>query len=215
MNKFIFGFAFVLTLSACNKTNEANADNFTKSMNAYLAKRGDLCFDYSWPVDVTLAEFPYNSRNAIQMPVLEKLGLVHSSDAIKTIPIDDSNETRSVAAKRYQLTETGLKDYRAHNVVSSIIPGAKPIDRKDLCVATLTLDKIVKWEELPAVSGNRQVEVSYTYHVKSVPWMQDADARHVFQLADRVIQGDGKTEMKEAFVMTKDGWVAKDLLHFQ
>ena len=48
---------------------------FTRAMNTYLEKRGDLCLaKSSWPIDVTQHEIDIGARNAVQMPVLERLG---------------------------------------------------------------------------------------------------------------------------------------------
>jgi len=77
----------------------------------------------------------------------------------------------------------------------------------DFCVASLTLDKVVKWT--PPDDPKLQTEriVSYTYRIKAADWMSDSDARKVFPIVDRIIQGQGKLQMT-ATVEWRDGqWV--------
>ena len=79
--------------------------------------------------------------------------------------------------------------------------------RGDFCVASLTLDQVVKWT--PPDDPKLQAEriVSYTYRIKAADWMSDADARKVFPIVDRIIRGEGKLQMT-ATVELKDGqWV--------
>ena len=52
-----------------------------KAVAAYLADHGDLCVGkFTWPPDVTLADREGGSNDAVQMPVLEHLGLVESTE---------------------------------------------------------------------------------------------------------------------------------------
>ncbi len=48
-------------------------------MQAFLADHGDLCLAmYTWPREVTAEDRESNSNEAVQMPVLERLGVVQS-----------------------------------------------------------------------------------------------------------------------------------------
>jgi hypothetical protein len=160
----------------------ANRDNFTRGMVAYLAARGELCLGKELPLDVTEREFQLRARNAVQMPALEHLGLVTSSAAMGQITTEDGPVAVSVT--RFELTDAGRHYYRTQ-------PGAGEGQRAhgDLCVAKLSLDKVVSWE-MAAEKGARSAVVSYTYHVAG---------------ADRAL-------LKEGFTLTNDGWVANELL---
>ncbi len=62
------------------RVTDASEGNFVQALHAYLDKRGDLCVNRStWPVDVTSEEAEQGSRNSMQLPVLERLGLVRST----------------------------------------------------------------------------------------------------------------------------------------
>ena len=86
------GAALLAALAGCGpKPPEADLQNLTAAMNAYLAKKGDLCLGKTrWPIDVPQREAGTRARNALQMPVLERLGLVSASKA--TIKDDKEQE---------------------------------------------------------------------------------------------------------------------------
>ena len=154
------------------------------ALNAYLAKQGDVCLGkVDWPIDVGQHDFQQNARDAIQMPVLEKLGLVTSK----------VTEKESVPVKRYALTKVGLQSYLA--------------PRKDLCAATITLDQVVRWEEGPQ-SPLRQGTIYYTYHVSPASWMRSTDAQKVFPMVDKVIKGEGTLQLAQQLQLTREGWIA-------
>src|ERR1019366_3281039 len=190
----------LIVLGAC--TTQANRENFTQGMNAYLAKRGDLCLaKYDWPIDVTPAEFAAGARNAVQMPVLQKLGLVDVSD----VSVETKTDNAVVAAKvkRYQLTESGKKYYLTRELRTLAPDGSKTVQRGDFCVAKLSLDKIVAWDPPTNDSARRETVVTYTYTVEAAPWLQDPGAKRVFPLVDRVVQGARVAQFQEAFALTK------------
>ena len=171
----------------------------------YLAKQGQLCLGKSeWPIDVSQQDFQENERDAVQLPVLEKLGLVTSKVAeTQRLGIDD-NALHSVAVKRYELTKEGLKSYVDKDNIARGSGGGKAEHHKDLCAAKLTLDKVVRWE--PAEVGHGTV--FYTYHVTAVPWMKSADAQKVFPMIDKIIKGEGTMQLSQRMVLSKEGWTA-------
>lgn len=199
----------MIALGAC--TADADRETFTQGMHAYLAKRGDLCLaKYDWPIDVTPAQFAAGARNAVQMPVLQKLGLVSVSAA--SVETKTDNAVVATTVKRYQLTDNGKKYYLTRELRTLAADGGKTSHHGDFCVAKLSLDKIVAWDAPANDSARKEVLVTYTYSVEAAPWLQDPDARRVFPMVDRVVQGARVARLQEAFALTKDGWVAKDLL---
>ena len=193
-------------LGAC--TPEANRENLTQGMNDYLSKHGNLCLaKQNWPIEITPADFAAGMRDAIQMPVLQKLGLISVSDV--SVKTKDGNKTSVTMIKRYQLTEDGKKYYLTRESDIPASSDGKHSPKGDLCVAQLTLDKIVAWEPLTDNNALKETLVTYTYNVKAATWLQDPDAKRVFPMIDRVVQGAHVAQLKEAFVLSKNGWVAK------
>lgn len=220
----------LLLVGACRHKADvtaANLTNFTAAMNAYLQSRGDLCIARAeWPVDVTLADGAARTRDAVQMPVLERLGLVDSA-------------VLSGASKvtRYRLTEKGRQQYvdrGTHRPVSAEGPNRGDAD---FCVAHLTLDRIVGWEIHP---GEPKVErardlkndpksgpqapapapaasptdatLTYTFHVVAPAWTREPAFERAFPAVSRVVRGDGVAQLTETLTLTPTGWIANELL---
>ena len=85
--------------------------NFTAAVTDYLAQRGHLCIaKYDWPIAVTEADRQARSVDALQMPVLETLGLVSSRDDDRHAP-GRRRRAATVPAREYALTAEGEKYY--------------------------------------------------------------------------------------------------------
>ena len=206
MNQPAIGLLCIAALGACSSNTDANLENFTAATQAYLARKGDLCLaKTSWPIDVTQHEVKLGARNALQMPVLEKLGLVRSS----VITAASTGQGAAADVRRYELTDAGKK-YYLHRETRSAAAGGAGIEQGDFCAARLSLDKVVGWETLRTASGGREAVVSYTYKVDAAPWTQDADIRKVFPMVDYIVRGQQSAQLKEAFTLTERGWTAKD-----
>lgn len=164
----------------------------------YLAKQGQLCLGkFDWPIDVSQQDFQENTRDAVQMPVLEKLGVVTSTVAeTQRLGVDD-NAVHTVAVKRYELTSAGRKSY-----VDKDITRGQLQHHKDLCAAKVTLDKIVRWEPTDVGQGT----VFYTYRVTAVPWALSPDALKVFPMIDKIVKGEGTLQLSQRMQLGKEGW---------
>jgi hypothetical protein len=195
-----------------------DAANVTRAMNDYLARRGDLCLAKSdWPVVVTEAESHAGSRNALQMPVLRRLGLVEAADVLVDEPDADGTgdaggKAHKVHALRYTLTAEGRKYYLARPPHRQ--PGGNryaEVDH-DFCAARLSLDRVVGWEPAAGPDGKgKEAVVTYTYRIAAAPWTSDSAVRAVFPMVDRVIRGAGAMQLTEGIVLGPAGWEAKDL----
>ncbi len=203
--------AATLALAACHKTphadqHTASAETFRSGMVAYLKARGDLCLGKTeFPIDVSQAEFQKGSRDALQMPALEHLGIVSSIQAVGTRDTEDGPV--AVDVRRYNLTDAGRRYYLSREVTGQQTSDGKPVFRSDLCVAKLSLDKIVGWQ----VTGS-SATVTYTYHVDAAPWTQNSEITQVFPMVARVVTGAGSNQLKEGFTLTPAGWVANELV---
>jgi hypothetical protein len=172
-----------LLLLACHRSGEPDLGTFTRGMEEYLQARGDLCLGKpSWPVEVTARDRAAGARDALQMPVLRRLGVV---------AVDEVD-----GVQRYHLTDLGMRSYRE--------------SRGDFCAARLTLDRVVGWEA-NGRDRYDHATVRYTYRVAAAPWMADAQARRVFPAVERVIRGAGRAELTQDFVRVQSRWVAREL----
>lgn len=216
MKKFITTsiiLAAIATLGGCSSDKELNQANVSKAMQNYLAQRGDLCLAKSqWPIDVTASETGTGSRNGVQMPVLEQLGLVSSADAVAERKDDEGNVSK-VPVRRYQLTDEGKKYYLARAPHKHEVDDHYAAVANDFCAAKLSLDHVVGWEPVkhPGATTTDEAVVTYTYQVAPAPWARDASVGRVFPMLDTVLKGAGVMQLKEAFVLTSAGWEAKDL----
>jgi len=193
-------------VAGCRDKRAPTERNFARGLNDYLAVQGDLCLGLEkdrWPIDVWPGSWAAHDRNALQMPVLQKLGLVSASDATVESP---SGAPTRVPVHRYQLTDAG----RAATRTRPGLAGNPGIE--DLCVAKLTLDTVKSWKVVDRGAGPKSAIVHYTYHADPVPWINDPDARRVFPMVDRVIRGAGSAELEEGFTLTAEGWVANELV---
>jgi hypothetical protein len=193
--------ASLALLAGCGPQQpEANLQNLTVAMNAYLAKKGDLCLGKTqWPIDVPQREVGTRARNAVQMPVLEHAGLV-SASAAKVEDAREGEQATEIAVTRYVLTEEGKKYVHTRET------------QPDFCAARLTLDKVVGWEALKEDKDGKDaktapaVVVTYTYKVDAAPWTGDADVQKAFPMVDRVVRGAGTMQLKQNFKRTEGGW---------
>jgi hypothetical protein len=199
----------LILLGGCqDKPAEPNMENFTKTINSYLAERGHLCLaKYEWPIYVA-DDKTSNSRDAVQMPVLEKLGLVKGTDMTVERTGDDGAKI-SAPGRQYALTDEGQKFY-VHKPVVVATSTKQVTHDADFCVATLTLDKVVGWEPPVEQDGTSRTSVLFTYKIDPAPWTKNPDFQRVFPMVTRVVEGAGTLQLREGVRLTKDGWVAEE-----
>jgi hypothetical protein len=197
--------ATLIASTACDDARTASEAHFTTGMQAYLTRRGDLCVGKpTWPIDVTRAEMIGGSRDAVQMPVLERLGLVTGTDAVAEVSTEDGPVKTDV--RRYTLTPEGLRYYLPRDAS----PG-RPASY-DFCAAKLTLEKVVGWDKPTSNVVGSHTTVEYTYRAAPAPWTSNPEAMRVFPMVARVVRGAGTDRLKEGFTLTDKGWVADELL---
>ena len=200
----------VLTVTACTASKQPSQDNLLKPMTDYLASHGDLCVDKSvWPIDVTHREVKSQSRNAVQLPVLEQLGLVRSSLAHADIK-NNNDVVENVEVMRYELTEEGNKYYLHKEMHSMASDGGTRTRAGDFCAAHLTLDKIISWDKPVVQDASTSTVVHFTYKVEPAPWANDPGIRQVFPMVARIMDGASVLQLQESFIWTAQGWLAKD-----
>ncbi|HMF42028.1 MAG TPA: hypothetical protein VKQ32_15245 [Polyangia bacterium] len=204
--------ALLASATACSRKPAVDAASLRKGLEAYLAQRGDVCIaKQNWPIDVADADRAARTRDAVQLPVLERLGVVESHP-IKIRTINEEDQPVVLSVTRYELTERGRQSYIDRRTRLPVAPRADGGHQADLCVVRVSLDKIVGWEAFPPSGPPARAVVSYTYTVDAVPWMRDPEALRVFPALARLIAGAGKAELKEGLALTASGWVANELL---
>jgi len=200
-------------LSACHdeKAQAASRDNFTAAVTDYLAQRGNLCVGkYDWPIAVTEAERRAGSLDAQQMPYLEKLGLV-AGRATQVARMASDGTTSTLAAREYALTDAGRK-YYLHVPIVVATPTQRTTHPADLCVAKLSLDRVIGWEKPATNNGRLASSVLFSYRiVDAAPWLQTPDARRAFPMAIRAIDNAGTLQVRLGVHLTPDGWIADEL----
>ena len=197
--KIVVPAGLLVAALACSRRPEpaAGGATITDALETYLARRGDLCVARStWPVDMTEQDRAQRTRDALQLPVLERLGVVESSPA--TVSLAGDYGPVAVHVRRYKLTERGRAFYNDR--------------RADLCVARLSLDKVARVQVLPSEQHPERAVVGYTYKVDAPTWMRDPEALRVFPAVARTLAGASRAELEETMVMTRSGWVARELL---
>ena len=169
------------------------------AVRKYLEEKGNFCLGkFEWPIAVSEEDRKTGTNNALQMPVLEKLGLVVVSDS----PGDPS-------IQNYSLTEEGQKYYLTRQTITVNSAGQKIRHPGDLCPAKLELDKVVAWDPPSVVDGKTQTTVKYTYRiVKAADWTQDPEVRKVFPMIARIIDNAGNQQLMQLFAWSDHGWVA-------
>jgi hypothetical protein len=196
----------ITPLSTQAGTVDLEPEELSRAVQAFLADHGDLCLAmYTWPRDVTSEDQQANSHEALQLPVLERLGVVRSVE----VPVPAAGETALPAgpAKRYSLTEKGRAYYLRKKRITLDVHTQPEEHEADFCVARLTLDKVVKWSPPEPIHNHLETVVKYTYHIKSADWLADASAREVFPIVDRIVRGQG-TLLMSATVQLQDGrWI--------
>ncbi|MES2129330.1 MAG: cytochrome c peroxidase, partial [Pseudomonadota bacterium] len=187
-------FLHTLTDRDLQRPNEAT---MAQALRNYLGKQGDLCVGkFEWPIDVAPGDAEAGSRDAVQLPVLERLGLVAATSGSV-----QRKDGALVPVQRYALTEMG-KRYYVRRPMTTLTPDGKPIVREgDLCVGKLQLDKVMAWAQASST-------VSYTYRLDVAPWMQDPAARKVFPMVDYIVQGQGKLKMEQRLRLADGQWQA-------
>ena len=187
--------AGVLALAGCALPGETTEGTLRPAMEKFLAERGDLCLGkYDWPIEVSERDFQAGTRDAVQLPVLEKAGIVRSSTQARTA--------------RYELTEAGRKFYIERETTHVTADGVKTVHHGDFCAGKLSLDTIVRSDEARTVGDHLETTVTYTYRMAAAPWARDPDVQRAFPMVARVVNGEGTMQLQQTLRSTGKGWVA-------
>jgi hypothetical protein len=211
MKKIVSSSLTVLLFFSASHSAFAAAEPDTKTLTPvlqnHLKEQGDFCLGkFEWPIDVSEADEVAKSRDALQMPVLVKLGLVSVATGGSALrKIDDAEIP--VPVKRYDLTEAGKKFYLPKVAVTGKV-GVEVTHQHDFCAGKFSLDKIISIKPLSKKADNIVYTVSYTYQIAAAEWTHDADVQKVFPMLAKIVNGAGKFTLQQNFKQEGKNWVA-------
>jgi len=180
------------------------------ALKKYLGQHGDLCVGkFDWPIDVPESDFEIGTRDTMQMPAMEKSGLVTYTNAVVERKQDEA--VQQVPVRRYELTEVGRKFYLKKEMASGG-PGGKPLLHPgDFCAGKLSLDKVVGWNKPVLVGGRRETTVTFTYTIAATSWARDPELQKVFPMVARVVSGERDLQLQQRLRWSGKSWVAVPL----
>lgn len=200
----LFLLTVVLMLGGCSSEKTPNADNFTKAINQYLAKHGQVCalVDQTLPTNVTLPEQKQQTGIGPQMVALEQAGLVRGSNTTAVVPTLADALTRSATpqpVRRYELTDEGKKYYRQTLVALG--------QTGEFCYGQKAVDSIEKWTEPAAMGPYTKSEVTYSHKVVNLAaWAQQPGIEQAFPDIRSTLQDASKVNQRAGLVLTNQGW---------
>lgn len=200
----VFLTGILVMLGGCNGAKVPNAANFTKAIDQYLAKHGQVCalVDQTFPVNVKVAEQKKQTGIGPQMAALEQAGLIRGSNTTAIVHgwADALGGRASPQpVRRYELTDEGQKYFR-QTLVGFGLAG-------EFCYGQKAVDSIVKWTEPAAMGPYTQSEVTYTYKIANLAaWAQLPDIRQAFPDVRSTIQDTPKANQIAGLQLTNKGW---------
>lgn len=216
MKKIVLSLMTVLPLLAAAASPASSADKLDRralerALSDHLRQRGDLCVGkFEWPIDVAAGDLEAGSRDAVQLPVLEKLGLVEATDG-SVLRKNAEGEEQAVPVRRYALTATGRQFY-VNRPRPTLTPQGERIERPgDFCAARLSLKKVVAWTPPQQVGEAQEVTATYTYAIAAPAWTGDAEVRRVFPMVAHIVDGAGKLQLKQRLRLVNKTWTAVEL----
>jgi hypothetical protein len=194
-------------LGGCGNSAEPGLGSFRPALEAYLEKNGNLCLGkFDWPIGVSERDSRLRTRDAVQMPVLEKIGIVVSAAAVEKR--SEGGVEKVVPVRRYELTEAGRKFYLAKETEGAVANGKRSPHHGDFCAGKLSLDAIVGWEPPQSARGHKETTVTYTYRIAAAEWARNPEAQKVFPMVERMIKGERTLQLQQLFRQTGNGWQA-------
>ena len=193
-----------LFFTGCNGANRLSDTNFTKAINEYLVKHGQVCtvIDRRFPIDVPLSEQQEELGIGPKLAVLEHVSLVQATDTTAVVHgMLDSlrGSTPPQPVRRYELTAEGRKYFRQ---ISGTL--GQP---RGFCYGQKTVDTIVKWTEPAPVGSSSQTEVTYTYRiVDPAAWAERPDVQQAFPDIRANLNAASKTIELAGLQLTSRGW---------
>ena len=197
--------AGLCAFAACSHAVEPAPAGLRAALEKYLQESGNLCLGkFDWPIEVGERDRQFGTCDAVQMPILEKIGIVSSSVVEKR----EEGADHAATVTRYELTGAGRKYYLARETTNVSADGKTIVHHGDFCAGKLSLDKIVGWNKPQAPGDDRQAVVAFTYTIAAADWARRPEVQQVFPMVERIIKGERRLQLEQLFRLTKNGWVA-------
>jgi hypothetical protein len=189
----------IVLLAATATAAVPSQKSLQPAVKKYLREQGDFCLGkFEWPILVSAEDRQGGSRDSLQMPVLEKLGLVTVADA-----------PQDATVKVYSLTPEGKKYYVPKTTITVNGAGQRIKHTGDLCPAKLKLDKVMSWNDPTMVDGKTQTNVKFTYKIaREAQWARDEDVAKVFPMIPQILHSAGSQQLEQVFGWSGREWVA-------
>src|SRR5260221_14794375 len=169
--------------AACSDGVDPAPPGLRAALEKYLQESGNLCLGkFDWPIEVSERDRQTGARDAVQMPILEKMGIVSSSVVEKR----DEGADHAVTVTRYELTGAGRKYYLARETTNVGADGKTIVHHGDFCAAKLSLDKIIGWNRPQAPGNDQQPMVASTYTIAAADWARKPEGHQGFPRVQRI-----------------------------
>lgn len=192
----------LLALTACGSAKDANSDNFSKAIQAYLDSKTGFCAGIPanhYPFTLATEEV-FVESNKRRADAFVDAGLLNSRDTA----VKSRFSQAQTPALEYSLSSLGQK-----NLVKA---GAGALGNHDaFCTGNYAIQEIESFTEPADAMGLKISRVAYTYKLKDEhKWLHNEAIQREFpdaaQNVDQLIEG------RAVLVLTNKGWVHERLL---
>lgn len=202
----------VFCLASCSNESSANEANFKKALAAGYAREENQCLSLlKWPVDVPHSSGATGLTNGDEkkMAALESIGLVKHT--IEETEATGSFRGGTLAApakrmvKRYTMTADAKPFFKKQNKPNPYSKTARSGNNGDLCYATITVDKVTRWEGPVKLGDYQEVKVFHTFKYENIAkWFEKPEIKATFP--QEYAQLAKQNEVYRTLVMTNKGW---------
>jgi hypothetical protein len=200
----LISIAGLLALVACNSAKKPSDANFTKAINDYLTKHGEVCtvIGRQFPIDIPRSEQSEQFGIGPKLSALEQAGLVHATDTTAVVhgmldPLRGSTPPQPV--KQYELTADGKKYFQ--QIPGTVTPAS------GFCYGQKVVDSIIRWTTPQTGGSPSAAEVRYTYRVVNLaPWAERSDVQRAFPEIPTTLNGASKVDQVVGLELTSNGW---------
>ncbi len=195
--------ASLLFVVACNNMKKPSYENFTKAINEYLTKHGQVCTSIGrqFPIDIPASTPQTQYGFGPQLVALQHAGLVSETDTTAVVHgILDALRglTPPQPVRRYQLTTEGQKYFQ--QVPSTLGQTGS------FCYGQKAVDSVLKWGNPVAMDGYSQIEATYTYKIVDLaPWVERPEIKQSFPDIEAMVGGTSKTNQIAGLQLTNNG----------
>lgn len=214
MKQTILIAAIVMSIAACSNKTDPNKGNFSTAIDAYLAKKGELCLnDETWPSEKTEMDERIGASlgGGNRMKALESAGLISSSKTEKQILSYNGKPTgRSQSITRYDLTDKGKTFFQ--ETKSRFSSPKEGEIRGALCYGKKALAEIIKWEGPMKLGDYQEAKVFYHYKINDLAdWAQSPEIQAVYPNVKTWVDGAGDKQQTHGVHLTSIGWEANGI----